>query len=71
MVRRGPAARREARRAEVRRAASSRRHGHSAARGRAHHGAVATLRDALRSLAGFYNDKIAPCRLPGQVVCTG
>lgn len=54
----------EARRAEVRRTASSRRHGHSAARERSHHGAVATLRDALRSLAGFYNNKIAPCRLP-------
>ena len=25
---------------------------------------MATLRDALRSLAGFYNNKIAPCRLP-------
>jgi hypothetical protein len=54
----------EARRAEVRRTASRRSHGRSAARGCSHHGAVATLRDALRSLAGFYNDKIAPCRLP-------
>jgi hypothetical protein len=34
-----------------------------------HHDAVATLRDALRSPAGFYNDKIAPTH-PGRVVCS-
>lgn len=56
-------------RAEVRRAASSRRHVHGAARGCSHHGAVATLRDALRSLAGFYKTRSRHAAYPGQVVC--
>jgi hypothetical protein len=63
-LRRGGAAR--ARRRGAPRRGSPRAGGarHSAAPGWSPHGAVAKLRGALRSLAGFCNDKIAQCRLP-------